>query len=187
MVPEVSLLVMLVDLVDTIPGPAPPPRRGRRPVYSDRLFLKAVVIMVVRGVWTVDGLLGIVDQPTREMGALRARLTEHGRFPSRRTWERRLNALSATLPTWIGCLGRHLVGLIQPWAAGGRAVALDSTPLRARGGVWHKKHREAGVVPPRRSTPRPAGPSPAGTAGSTAGSSTWPPRSPRSGSRWRPS
>ena len=29
----------------------------------------------------------------------------------------------------------------------GRAVALDSTLLRARGGVWHKKHREAGVVP----------------------------------------
>jgi len=29
----------------------------------------------------------------------------------------------------------------------GRAVALDSTVLHARGGVWHKKHRDAGVVP----------------------------------------
>jgi hypothetical protein len=29
----------------------------------------------------------------------------------------------------------------------GRAVAIDSTPLRARGGVWHQQHRKAGVVP----------------------------------------
>jgi hypothetical protein len=26
-------------------------------------------------------------------------------------------------------------------------VAVDSTVLRACGGVWHRKHREAGVVP----------------------------------------
>jgi Transposase DDE domain len=147
MVPEISLLIMLVDLVDAIPSPPSPPRGGRPPLYPDRLFLKALVIMLVRGVWTVDGLLAILEQPTPEMRALRARLTERGRYPSRRTWERRLNALPATLPAWIGCLGRHLVGLLQPWAAHGRAVALDSTVLRARGGVWHKRHRDAGIVP----------------------------------------
>ena len=37
--------------------------------------------------------------------------------------------------------------LIQPWAKQGRAAALDSTALRANGGVWHKKHREKGIVP----------------------------------------
>ncbi len=40
-----------------------------------------------------------------------------------------------------------MVALLRPWAACGRAVAIDSTVLRARGGVWHKKHREAGEVP----------------------------------------
>src|SRR5213076_205376 len=39
------------------------------------------------------------------------------------------------------------VGLWQPWAQRGRAAAIDSTILRARGGVWHKKHREKGEVP----------------------------------------
>ena len=39
------------------------------------------------------------------------------------------------------------MGLLDPWADGGRAVAIDSTVLRARGGVWHRKHREAGLVP----------------------------------------
>jgi hypothetical protein len=148
MVPEISLLVRLVDLVDLVPRPSPPPpRRGGQPVYSDRLFLKALVIMLVRGVPTVGGLLAILGQPTPEMRALRARLTEGGRFPARRTWERRLNALPATLPARIGCLGGYLVAVIRPWAGGGCAAAIDSTVLRARGGVWHKAHREAGVVP----------------------------------------
>ena len=37
--------------------------------------------------------------------------------------------------------------LLDPWQGCGRAVAVDSTPLRTLGGVWHRKHREAGVVP----------------------------------------
>jgi hypothetical protein len=40
-----------------------------------------------------------------------------------------------------------LVAWIQPWAYCGRAAAIDSTVLRANGGVWHNKHREQGVVP----------------------------------------
>jgi hypothetical protein len=151
MVPQSSLLVALVDVIDLIPSPAAKvqggSRGGRPPVYSDRLFLKALVIMLVRNVSTVSGLLAILEQPTWEMQALRTRLTEHGHFPSRRTWERRLATLPSSLPDRIGCLGRHLVDLLDPWAAGGRAVAIDSTVLRARGGVWHKKHRDAGVVP----------------------------------------
>ncbi len=147
MVPHASLLVALVELIDAIPGPPSKRPFGRPPVYSERLFVKAVVIMLVRGVSTVGGLLAILEQPTGEMRALRARLTEDGRFPSRRTWERRLATVPSSLPARIGCLGRHLVGVLDPWADGGRAVAIDSTVLRARGGVWHKKDREAGVVP----------------------------------------
>jgi hypothetical protein len=82
-----------------------------------------------------------------EMLRLRTLLTVDGHYPSRRTWERRLNRLPTTLPAQIGCLGQHLVALIQPFAHCGRAVAIDSTVLRARGGVWHKTDREAGVVP----------------------------------------
>jgi hypothetical protein len=151
MVPQSSLLIALVDLIDLIPSPPSRARvgsRGGRPqVYSDRLFLKALVIMLARNVSTVSGLIAILEQPTWEMRALRARVMEHGRFPTRRTWERRLATLPSSLPARIGCLGRHLVGLIDPWTAGGCAVAIDSTVLHARGGVWHKKHKDAGVVP----------------------------------------
>jgi len=47
----------------------------------------------------------------------------------------------------IGALGRELVRLLQPWVETGRAVALDSSPMKAKGGVWHKKDREKGYVP----------------------------------------
>lgn len=149
MIVQESLLVMLVKLVDRIPMPPPPKKRGRgRPkFYPDRLFLKALVIMIVRHLHKVHGLLAVLDQPTAEMQALRAMLLVDGCYPSRRTWERRLKAMPESLPAQIGCLGRYLVALIQPWAEGGRAAALDSTVLRANGGVWHKKHREQGIVP----------------------------------------
>lgn len=149
MIAAESLLVILIKLIDRIPTPPPPPKRGRGrpPVYSDRLFLKALVIMIAKHLHTVHELLSVVEQPTPEMQALRALLTEQGCYPTRRTWERRLKSLPASLPAQIACFGRYLVALIQPWATSGRAAAIDSTPLRANGGVWHKKDREAGVVP----------------------------------------
>jgi Transposase DDE domain len=145
MVPQESLLVMLVQLVDRVPEPPAARRRGRPAVYSDRLFLKALVIMVVRHLPRVHTLLAVLEQPA--MRPVRALLTERGRYPGRRTWERRLQALPESLPARIGCLGRCLVAQLDPWRASGRAAAIDSTPLRALGGVWHRKDREASVVP----------------------------------------
>ena len=103
--------------------------------------------MIVRHLHTVHALLSVLAQPTAEMHTLRGLLTVDGCFPARRTWERRLQAIPATLPAQLGCLGRALVALIQPWVRCGRDAAIDSTILRARGGVWHKKDREAGTVP----------------------------------------
>jgi len=149
MIHQDSLLVTLVKLIDWIPTPPPPVKRGRgRPkLYPDRLFLKALLIMIVRHLHKVNELRTVLEQTTREMQDLRLLLTEQGCYPSRRTWERRLRRIPEGLPAQIGCLGRYLVALIKPWATCGRAAAMDSTVLRANGGVWHKKHREKGVVP----------------------------------------
>ena len=58
MIPSESLLVTLVTLVDGIPVPPQPAKRprGRPKVYSDRLFLKALLIMLVRHLRTVPEL-----------------------------------------------------------------------------------------------------------------------------------
>ena len=81
---------MLLTLVEAIPLPPPPTRRGRgRPVvYSERLFLKALVIMIVRHLPTVGALLAVLEEPA--MQSVRALLTAEGHDPTRRTWERRL-------------------------------------------------------------------------------------------------
>jgi hypothetical protein len=149
MIAQDTVLVQLVRLVERLPAPPPPPaRRGRPHLYSDALFLKTLVIMIVRRIHRVGELLAVLEEPTEEMHALRELLSRaDGRFPSRRTFERRLRTLPEALPERIGVLGRHLVGLLKPWAKTGRAVALDSTVLFAKGGVWHKKDKEAGVVP----------------------------------------
>jgi hypothetical protein len=148
MVAPSSRLVMLLRLVDHIPvPPAGPRRRGRPATFSDRLFLKALVVMIVRHLHRPGELLAVLAEPTPEMLHVRNLLVEGGRFPSRRTWERRLARVPETLPAQIACLGQCLVEHLQPWATCGRAVAIDSTVLRACGGVWHTKHREAGVVP----------------------------------------
>jgi len=104
--------------------------------------------MVIRRLYTAYSLLAFLDQDTDLTRVLRAELTdEQGRFPARRTWERRLQALPESMPGVKGGLGRNLVGRIPPRTQAGRAAAVDSTALRAKGGVWHKKHREAGIVP----------------------------------------
>jgi hypothetical protein len=147
MVPHDSVLLRLLTLIDRIPEPPPKQRRGRPPRYADRWFLKALVLMSVRHLLRVQTLLEVLAQPARR--PVRDLLTEQGRFPSWRTWERRLRALPEGLPARIGCLGRGLVEALDPWGQDGHAAAIDSTVLRALGGVWHQKYREAGVVPHR--------------------------------------
>ena len=148
MIPQESMLVVLVKMIDLIPTPpVGPTKRGRPITYPEKLFLKALLIMIVKHLHKVHELLSVLNEPTFEIQQLRGLLTENGRYPARRTWERRLKGLPASLPAQIGCFGRYLVELIAPWASCGRAVAVDSTVLRSNGGVWHKKDREKGEVP----------------------------------------
>jgi hypothetical protein len=64
MVHHDSLLVTLVKLVDRLPMPPAPLKRGRgHPrVYSDRVFLKALVIMIVRHLHSAQEFLSVLAQ-----------------------------------------------------------------------------------------------------------------------------
>jgi hypothetical protein len=62
MIAQDTVLVQLVRLVERIPTPPPLPRRSGRPiVYSDGLFLKALVIMIVRRIHRVGELLAVLE------------------------------------------------------------------------------------------------------------------------------
>ena len=49
-----SILVSLLSLVEQIPMPLPPAKRkrGRQETYSDKLFVKALSVMIIRRLYT---------------------------------------------------------------------------------------------------------------------------------------
>src|SRR5215471_21510845 len=99
-----SILVSLVKLVDRLPWPPEPAKRPRGCPrrYSDRLMMKALVIMIIRRLYSAYALLRFLDQDDPVAQQLRSLLHEHGRLPTRRTWERRLAALPPHLPGLSG-------------------------------------------------------------------------------------
>ena len=148
--PETGVLLRWLRVIDELPEAvlaptvAQPARRGRPPVYASRLFYKALVVLVVRRLRSVHALVALLAEP--EMAEVRACLCgAQGTCPSRRTWERRLARLSAQLPEVIAQLGQELIARLHLWEDDGRAVAIDSTPLHARGKVWHQSQRRAGI------------------------------------------
>ena len=136
--------------------------------------MKALVIMIVRRLYSAYALLRFLEQDDPVPCRLRQLLTAHGRLPSRRTWERRLATLPDTLPGLIGYSGRHLVAVLNPWASQGRAVSVDSRrwPQGAASGIPSTAH--AARCPTARLIPKRAGSDRAGMAGGMAGSYTWP-------------
>jgi hypothetical protein len=55
-------------------------------------MVKALVIMIIRRLYTGYALLAFLEHNDPLPQQLRPLLCEHGRLPSRRTWERRLTA-----------------------------------------------------------------------------------------------
>ncbi|HEX5913001.1 MAG TPA: hypothetical protein VFY54_07740, partial [Rubrobacter sp.] len=119
MITQQSVLVQLIRLTERIPSlPPPPRRRGRPTLYSEKLFLKALVIMIVRRLHKVGELLAVLEEPTPEMTMVRELLCEKGRFPSRRTFERRMRALCPR-----ACLSRSAAWDAISWGCSLRGSA----------------------------------------------------------------
>src|SRR2546428_13697306 len=99
-----SILVSLLWLVEQIPTPPPPAKRqrGRQAFSSDKLFVKALIVMIIRRLYTAYALLNFLAQDDPVAHQMRPLLTEHGRFPTRRTWARRFETLPALLHALIG-------------------------------------------------------------------------------------
>ena len=68
-----SALLLILALVDNMPLPntTPAKARGRKPIYSDRLFLKVGVLMTLKRLSKVHELLAALEEPTSEMHTLR--------------------------------------------------------------------------------------------------------------------
>jgi hypothetical protein len=81
-----SVLVSLVKLVEHIPMPPPPAKRGQgRPKFVRAACFGGAVIAIVRHLHRVHELLAVWAEPTAEMTQWRVLLMEVERCPSRRT------------------------------------------------------------------------------------------------------
>lgn len=67
MVAEPTVFMSSSGLVDRIPLPPAPSRRGCSIVYADRLFLKALVVVVPKCLPTVHAMLAVLAQGTAEV------------------------------------------------------------------------------------------------------------------------
>lgn len=111
--------------------------------------MKALVIRMIRRPYAAYALLTLLDQDDAVAGQLRPLLpcantaTFPPAAPGSAAWP-----YGAEFAGLIGCVGRHLVARLTPWATHGRAAACDGTPLATDGSVWHKTPRAPGVIPP---------------------------------------
>ena len=187
MIPHDSVLVQLVRLIDRLPVPASSstPRRRGRPIRLLRRPLPQGACDHDRKApctrWASCSRFSR-SPPTRcapcascsrSRGPLplQAHLRAQASRPAREL--ARADRLPGTPP------GRAAKALGENGAGRGHRLHRAS----GQGRVWHKKDRRPAWCPIPPSTPRRAGPSPAGTGGSTAGSCTWRARWPGCGYR----
>lgn len=139
-----SFLIGILCLIGLIPWPRVAKRqRGRPYVYSPTVILRCFVVRIwlkIPSNNTLHSFLSMdLEFNIRVMSACGL-----GTIPDRRTFDRRFNGISSDLKSRIDSMGELFVEerLIDPYI-----VSVDSTLLKARGGVWHKTSMQKGIVP----------------------------------------
>jgi hypothetical protein len=136
-----------------IPWPTTPKRRVGRPyVYSPVVMLRCFIVRIWMRIPSNNALhsffLLSAENPYNARIMMACGLD---RIPDRRTFDRRLKNISADgsdedLRPRIDAMGETFVRekIVDPYV-----VSVDSSLLKARGGMWHKASMEMGVVPHR--------------------------------------
>src|SRR5262245_6190618 len=124
---------------------APPPRRRRRGKqrdFSALSFLLLAVVAVVLRTFKDSELHKLLSRDCRLRQAL-----DLARVPHRTTIGRRLRAQVAEAEAQIAALGQQVLAAVKPEADHSAVSALDGRMYEAQGPAWHKRNRQAGVVP----------------------------------------
>lgn len=131
-------LLALIDLVWVEAGEAVR-GRGAPKLYSEKVMFKLYVVSLVKRLWKRRGLWRyLAANPTV------ASACGLPQVPDRRTLDRRLEEIAPQAEAQIRGLGLTLIleGVTDPSTA-----AADGSAFATPGPVWHKKDKEAGVVP----------------------------------------
>ena len=118
-------------------------RRGRPYVYSPTVILRCFVVRI----WfRLDSNRALHEYLAMEMPYNKKvmRVCGLSRIPNRRTFDRRLATISGDIKNRITTMDKLFVydKIIDP-----SILSTDSTPIKAKGHVWHKSSMNKKVVP----------------------------------------
>lgn len=131
-------LLALIDLVwiDTEPGQV---KRGGPKFYSEKTMFKVYVVSLLKQLWAHRSLW-------RYLSSLPLVAAACGlvRVPDRRTLDRRLAEIAPQAEAQIQALG---LVLSLETVTDATIAASDGSAFATPGPVWHKKDKEAGIIP----------------------------------------
>ena len=136
----------LFSLIEEIKlGYEPPeekPKRGKKPDFSALSFLLLAVVAVVTKTFSDSELHRLLERD----GGLRTALG-FCRVPHRTWILRRLKSLVAVAEEQISMFGKRILGEVPMPENCSEVSAIDGRMYEAVGPRWHKKHRQADVIP----------------------------------------
>ena len=118
------------------------PQRGRPRLYSGLSFLLLAVAAVALRTFKERELCRLLAKDA----GLRQRLG-FARVPHRRTIERRMQSLVPEAEAQIAHLGEQVAQEMQSPDKQPQVSAIDGRMYEAVGPLWHKKHRQLGIIP----------------------------------------
>lgn len=142
---ELLLVKLLRIIIDVLPEIELPPRTGRPYVYSPKVIICCLVVMVAKRI-THRGLYSLLTSiDDYQSQAIREVIPfPDGKIPNRRTFDRRF--VSSILPIQLYMI-LAILFLVRKGIIGTARLSLDNRMFEAVGGVWHGKDRKRGVVP----------------------------------------
>lgn len=134
-------LIHLLALIDLVWGETEGQARGRGApkLYIEKVMFKVYVVSLMKKLWARRALWRYLKANPTVAAACGL-----PQVPDRRTLDRRLDEIAPQAEAQIQALGLTLIleGVTDPHTA-----ASDGSAFETPGPVWHKKDKEAGIVP----------------------------------------
>lgn len=115
------------------------PKGGAKKTFTHSSFLLFFITMFLKGIFAFKAMTHYGKDHYREFGFRRA--------PSRRTIKRRFKQLPKVVAWLMPCIAKYAYERLCHKVFNLKWQFADKSIFRAKGGLWHKKHKDAGIVP----------------------------------------
>lgn len=113
------------------------PKKGRPYVYSQASMLLFFIVMQLKGIHQFKAMANYVKYHYEWFSFAAA--------PSRKTIRRRFIEMPGFIRWLLPCVAREVSQMDEHLSI--RIGFVDKSIFKALGGIWHKKHKQAGIVP----------------------------------------